>query len=304
MSTISDQTYKYDILEPLGKGTSGAVYMAKRRGKVTALKLVPTSHRQNAFAEVAALERLSSHRNVITMNYCSLDREKNTWFLELELCRGGDLLSAVSKGALTEELARPLAFDVLSALAHAHENDFCHRDIKLENVLLVDEQRTSAVLADWGLSVQMRPQQRLTKDCGSLHYASPEILASRPYEGDATDIWSTGILLFAMVTGCFPFVGSSARERLTDILSRKSLPLPSSLSSELCDLISRMLVVDGRQRLSAAEALHHPWFDPLFPAEASMDDDDAAKVSSTCPAHAFQSIVKKGKKHVSKKLSK
>lgn len=259
----------YSSKKVIGNGSSGCVYLATdQSGKTCAVKLIPKKNERDAFSEIYALTKLSGCSNVINMNnfFLSFDKGRKGWLIELEFCCGGNLLSLVEKKRfLSEDDAMPIAFDVLTAIFHAHKNGICHRDIKLENVLLMDSNASCAVLADWGMSVEMK-DSLLKRDCGSLHYASPEILSSKEYDGRQTDMWSVGILIFAMVTGCFPFVGDSAASKLSNIYKKDiSLEMKKmNLSDDIRDLITKMIVVDPYERISAYDALQHPWFDPLF----------------------------------------
>jgi serine/threonine protein kinase len=119
-------------------------------------------------------------------------------------------------------------------------------------------------VADWGLSARFAKGEQLKKDCGSLHYASPEILAGCPYDGAMIDSFSYGVVLFALVTGCFPFFGNNPRSRLLDIVTRERLPFPRNLTMEVRDLICGLVEADPAIRLSITDALEHDYFKPVI----------------------------------------
>jgi eukaryotic-like serine/threonine-protein kinase len=150
---------RFSVVRKLGKGTCGSVYAAyerskksRRRGSVTelasqsrsrslsldqitALKVIQdTKKTDHVRAELKALEALGSHANVVSLKASGCDELSNTWVLELEFAAGGDMLSRIERRPFTEDEARPLVHNVLDALAFAHQNGFCHRDIKLESM--------------------------------------------------------------------------------------------------------------------------------------------------------------------------
>jgi serine/threonine protein kinase len=267
--------YTFRLLRTLGSGSTGDVYLAqptsskkhrKQSTELCALKIVRLHERAQSKqaqlrAEVLALKTLGRHPNIIGLQNYGFDSSTLTSFIQLSFASRGDLLSFIEKRPFTEAEAMPLIHNILSAMAHAHAKGICHRDMKLENVLLTES--GSAVVADWGLSSQFSTSTPMTKDCGSLHYAAPEILSASPYYGHLVDSFSLGILFFAMITGCFPFFGNSPRERFLDIVTRKKIPFPAHISSPLRDLISRLLAVVPTARLTPAMALQHSWFDEL-----------------------------------------
>jgi serine/threonine protein kinase len=136
---VSAGRNKYIIARKLGSGASGQVCLAAKKGskQMSALKLVPNHNpveREHVHAEIHALEELGSHENIPSLRYYGLDEQSNVWFLDMEYAAGGDFLKRIEEGPMSEEEARPLAYDVASALAYAHSQGLCHRDIKLESM--------------------------------------------------------------------------------------------------------------------------------------------------------------------------
>jgi len=180
----------------------------------------------------------------------------NLFCLVMEFCEGGDLFSRVSRDAcLKEDDAREYFAQIAFAVKTLHELGICHRDLKLENFLLDGYDRIK--LADFGLSkafvtTEGQEADLLSTYCGTTDYAAPEVLRNQPYDGRLTDIWSIGVVLFAMLSGCFPF--KNVNNQMGGIFS-----FPPSMSPEARELISRILVVNPRNRLSLDRILEHPW---------------------------------------------
>jgi serine/threonine protein kinase len=259
-----------------------------------ALKVVAgKQHLVQALREVRTLEELKGHRNIVRLYDAQVDHVKASCVMEMQLARGGDLLGRIGHGSLGEVHAAGVAYQVFSGVAFAHRKGICHRDIKLESMeenkkrnrkkkkkltkhvlsffrkidcLFLSDDHVDVVVCDWGLSAEFESNTPLTQDCGSLHYAAPEILANRPYYGPLVDAWSLGVLLYALVTAHFPFIGNTCKARLLAILSANGRPrLPRALSPELCDLLVRLFSIDPRQRLTAANAVKHAWFRKYCP---------------------------------------
>lgn len=132
------------------------------------------------------------------------------------------------------------------------------RDIKLENILLDCDSRMK--LIDFGLSAFYVPGKRLRVHCGSPSYAAPEIVARKAYEGPPVDVWSLGVVLFAMVAGYLPFHASGGNKQdLCNKIMAGTYTAPDWLSAPMRDLLARMLTVDPERRITFAEVWSHPW---------------------------------------------
>lgn len=296
LESVSCGSRTYRILSPLGAGASASVYRAAYKNDICALKVVPNDSKSNGFlrAELLALEKLSAHPNIISLNYYGLDLSRGVWFLDLELAEGGDALSRIQKGALSEDHCKLVAHRLFQGIAFAHMQGICHRDIKLENLLFRDKECTIPILADWGMSATFNCYEPLKRDCGSLHYAAPEILSNQPYFGDQVDSFSAGILIFALASACFPFTGKTPRTRLLDIVTRERLPFPRHLSSNFRDFCCGLVETDPRARLTITKALLHPWF-AEFQSSAPVADDLPSAPPPAC-AEPVTDPAKGGKK--------
>ncbi|KHJ84117.1 kinase domain protein [Oesophagostomum dentatum] len=145
-----------------------------------------------------------NHPNIIQIYEVFENREKI--ILVMEYASGGELYDYVSRfGSLPESEARRIFRQITSAVLYCHKHQVAHRDLKLENILL--DQDNNAKIADFGLSNYFGNKTLLTTFCGSPLYASPEIINGTPYKGPEVDCWSLGILLYTLVYGSMPFDG-------------------------------------------------------------------------------------------------
>jgi len=186
---------------------------------------------------------------------------ENLFCIVMEYCGGGDLFSRVSSSpivngvnCLREDDAREYFVQMVLAVKILHSVGICHRDLKLENFLLDGNNRLK--VADFGLSKKFLMTEEnvdlMSTYCGTTDYAAPEVLRNQPYDGRFTDIWSLGVVLFAMVSGCFPF--KNVNNQMNAIFG-----FAPSMSTEVKDLISMVLVANPKNRMSLDKILAHPW---------------------------------------------
>ncbi|KAK5773887.1 hypothetical protein RI543_004785 [Arxiozyma heterogenica] len=199
--------------------------------------------------------KLISHENV--MGLYEVWENKNELFLVLEYVDGGELFDyLVSKGKLPESEAVHYFKQVIEGVAYCHSFNIVHRDLKPENLLL-DKKHKIIKIADFGMAALELPNKLLETSCGSPHYASPEIIMGKLYHGGPSDVWSCGVILFALLTGHLPFNDDNIRKLLMKVQSGK-FQMPDTLSNEAKDLISKILVVDPRKRIKITQILKHP----------------------------------------------
>jgi len=168
-------------------------------------------------------------------------------------------------GGLAEADARRYFQQLLSAIGFMHSRGVVHRDLKLENVLL-DATHRYVKLADFGLSARVvdGATDRLVTPCGSPHYAAPEIIVGLPYLGPPTDVWSCGVILYALLTGKLPFVESDMRKQFRKIKAG-DYSIPSYLSREARNMIGKMMTVRVDRRLTVETVWQHLWFQEGLP---------------------------------------
>jgi serine/threonine protein kinase len=180
------------------------------------------------------------------------------FYILMDYVNGGQLLHyIVKRQKLTEDIACHFSRQIVSALDYMHRNSIVHRDLKIENIL-IDRSGKNIKIIDFGLSNLFCPERRLTTYCGSLYFAAPELLMSKPYRGPEVDVWSLGVVIFVMVTGSVPFDDKSM-SGLHEKIKRGQVVYPSYLSAECRNLLSRIFVTDPSKRIKLADVMRHPW---------------------------------------------
>jgi serine/threonine protein kinase len=203
-------------------------------------------------------------------------KEANTLYIVMELCHGGELIEHVKevsrkrgRGGLEEGDARHLFRQMLYACSYLHANKIVHRDIKLENFLLVggptSEGASVIKLCDFGTAVVLSDRMpRAMGRIGTLSYTSPEVCADRGATVLA-DAWSLGVVLYVLLVGAKPFrlkleePRAETMRRIQTGSYNQARPGWKSLSGESRDLVKAMITVEESQRLTSTEALQHPW---------------------------------------------
>ncbi len=177
-------------------------------------------------------------------------------FLVMEHCPLGDLRRFINRrGSLSEQQAREFVGHMASGVKKMHRMDLIHRDLKLENLVIDSNFRLK--IADFGCA-RRQISKSLNTITGSYAYGAPELFRGDEYDGKKTDVWSMGVILYAMVVGKLPF---SDRGRLRSLLwERTQVPhLPRCLSFHCCDLIKKMLTYNPNERISVDALLSHRW---------------------------------------------
>lgn len=211
-----------------------------------------------------SLLRVMRHKSVVKL-YETFETDKHFLFV-MELCAGGDLLSFVRKRRkLNEVLAKYLFKQIIEGIGYIHSKNILHRDIKLENILLDDKGHIK--IADFGVGKQIKPGQTLYDQCGTPAYIAPEIIAEEGYDRGTVDMWSSGVVLFAMLYGNVPFKGADMKDLHKQIIDA-NYELKDEISAEARDLIKGLLTRNPKKRLTVDQALKHPW---LAKAETSMN---------------------------------
>jgi len=184
-------------------------------------------------------------------------------FMVMEYVSGGELFDyIVKKGKLTEAEARPFFQQIISGVDYCHRHMVVHRDLKPENLLLDDASHVK--IADFGLSNMMKDGELLKTSCGSPNYAAPEVVSGELYAGPEVDIWSCGVILYALLTGTLPFDDDNVQMLFKKIRSGV-FPVPDYLNPSVVDLLRRMLTVDPVRRATIKEIREHEWFKVNLP---------------------------------------
>ncbi|CAN6480396.1 unnamed protein product [Victoria cruziana] len=211
--------------------------------------------------EVKILKALSGHKHLI--KFYDACEDANNVYIVMELCEGGELLDRIlSKGGkYNEEDAKKIVVQILSVVAFCHLQGVVHRDLKPENFLFTTRDEDAPMkIIDFGLSDFIRPDERLNDIVGSAYYVAPEVL-HRSYSTEA-DIWSIGVITYILLCGSRPFWARTESGIFRAVLRADpnfdDAPWPS-VSPEAKDFVKRLLNKDHRKRMTAAQALTHPW---------------------------------------------
>ena len=176
----------------------------------------------------------------------------------MEYAPRGELFDyIVEKQRLTETEACRFYQQIISGVRYIHSLDIVHRDLKPENLLLDHDNNIKIV--DFGLSNSFEEGETLKTACGSPCYAAPEMIAGKKYDGKGVDIWSCGIILFALVCGYLPFEDPDTTELYKKILIGK-YKVPNYIGKEAKDLITKVLVSEPEKRFSLEDIQKHPWY--------------------------------------------
>ncbi|QRV84346.1 Serine/threonine-protein kinase [Ceratobasidium sp. AG-Ba] len=259
----------------IGKGSSGRVKLGKHKysGKIAAIKIISKNAALTSKASIADMDArhqkalLGIHREIVIMKLINhpcimslydLQETETEFYLALEYVEGGELFDyLVSKGRLSEPEALNYFQQIMFGLDYCHRFNISHRDLKPENILL--DKDMNIKIADFGMAALEVANGMLETSCGSPHYASPEIVAGKAYHGASSDIWSCGVVLYALLTGRLPFDDPSIRELLQKVKIGQ-YKMETSLSPGAQDLIMRMLVVNPLYRITIPEIFAHPFF--------------------------------------------
>ncbi|KAF9269591.1 Pkinase-domain-containing protein, partial [Marasmius fiardii PR-910] len=271
------------IGECVGKGASGRVKIAKHRvtGQLAAVKILPLAPLVNSRIKMTTEQKAKSEKQRLgidreitmmkLMNHPNILRIYDVYegtkelFLVLEYVEGGELFDfLVNRGRLPPPDAQAIFKQIILGLNYAHTFSIIHRDLKPENILIAALDPPLIKIADWGMAAFAPPTLQLETSCGSPHYASPEIVNGERYQGNATDIWSCGVILFALLTGRLPFDDKNVKALLAKVKIGK-YELPPWVDPMARDLLQKMLVVDSRKRITIPHILLHPWLSATFP---------------------------------------
>lgn len=200
--------------------------------------------------------KLIDHPNILRLY--DVWETSSELYLILEYAEGGELFDYLcDRGPLPRSEALSHFQQIIMALHYCHRFNIAHRDLKPENILL--DKNKNIKIADFGMAVWQGKSDMLKTACGSPHYAAPEVINGEPYNGTASDVWSCGVILYALLTGRLPFDDEDIVPLLEKVRQGKYL-LPSDMDPQVKDLISKMLEKDTKKRITVAEILKHPFY--------------------------------------------
>ena len=253
--------YKYGRL--LGKGAFGKVNLCLHTltGRLVAIKSINKEkiktdrHLQKIKQETSIMETLSKSKNIVKI-FETYETKKHICIVMEYIC-AGDLLTYIKKRSkLTEPVAKFIFKQIILAIKYIHDNNIIHRDIKLDNILL--DLDNNIKICDFGVSRKIIKGDIMFEQCGTPAYIAPEILLNKGYEGFGVDIWSAGVVLYAMLSGTVPFKGNNLKD-LHNLIINGEYKEIKGISKDAEDLLKNLLEVEPKERIKIEEILNHPW---------------------------------------------
>jgi 5'-AMP-activated protein kinase catalytic alpha subunit len=256
---------KYEIGKILGQGNFAKVYHGRNiaTNENVAIKVIKKEKlkKERLMKQIkreVSVMRLVRHPHIVELKEVMANKAKV--FMVVEYVKGGELFAKVAKGKMEEHVARKYFQQLISAVDFCHSRGVTHRDLKPENLLL--DENEDLKVSDFGLSAlpdQRRSDGMLLTPCGTPAYVAPEVLKKIGYDGSKADIWSCGVILFALLCGYLPFQGENVM-RIYSKSFKADYALPEWISPGAKKLISNLLCVDPEKRFSIPDIMKDPWF--------------------------------------------
>jgi serine/threonine protein kinase len=275
LSIITDEFEQfYEIQDDLGSGQFAVVKRVRElsTGHEFAAKFVRKKKcvagkrglkREEILREADILSELAPHANIITLH--NVFENKHEIILVLELVGAGELFHYIAeKDALNEEEAAKFILQILEGVHHMHEKNIVHLDLKPENVMLLEKNKTQIKIIDFGISRKLRPNEPTKETFGTPEFVAPEVIAFEPVTL-ATDMWSIGVITYILLSGASPFLGNTNQETFTNIAQvdyRFDEEFFANTSDLAKDFIQQLFVKNPRQRATVVDCLNHPWIKP------------------------------------------
>ncbi|KAJ3122404.1 MAP/microtubule affinity-regulating kinase 3 [Nowakowskiella sp. JEL0407] len=256
----------YVFQKTVGEGNFAKVKLASHKltGAEVAVKVIDKTtldekKLSKLYREVRIMKMLH-HPNIVKLY--EVIETKHTMFLIMEYASGGELYDyLVVHGKMKEKEARAKFRQILSAVSYCHKKRVIHRDLKAENLLL--DVNLDIKIADFGFSNMFDPDSKLDTFCGSPPYAAPELFQGRRYTGPEVDIWSLGVILYVLTTGCLPFDGKNLQE-MRESVCRGKYRIPFYLSDSCEKLLRKFLIRDPYKRASLDMLIDDPWINESY----------------------------------------
>ncbi|WCJ29912.1 CBL-interacting protein kinase 20 [Euphorbia peplus] len=261
---------KYELGRLLGHGTFAKVYHSRHlvTGKSVAMKVVgkekviKVGMMEQVKREIAVM-KMVKHPHIVELHEVLASKSKI--YFAMELVRGGELFSKISKGRLREDVARVYFQQLISAIDFCHSRGVYHRDLKPENLLLDEEGNLK--VTDFGLSAfteHLKQDGLLHTTCGTPAYVAPEVIGKKGYDGAKADLWSCGVILYVLLAGFLPFQDDNIVAMYRKIY-RGDFKCPPWFSSEARRLITKLLDPNPSTRITTAKVMDSSWFKKSVP---------------------------------------
>ncbi|XP_033607919.1 5'-AMP-activated protein kinase catalytic subunit alpha-2 isoform X2 [Cryptotermes secundus] len=282
----------YTLGQTLGVGTFGKVKIGEHqltkhkvavkilnRQKIKSLDVVGKIRRE--------IQNLKLFRHPHIIKLYQVISTPTDIFMIMEYVSGGELFDYIVKhGKLKEYEARRFFQQIISGVDYCHRHMIVHRDLKPENLLL--DHNLHVKIADFGLSNMMMDGEFLRTSCGSPNYAAPEVISGKLYAGPEVDIWSCGVILYALLCGTLPFDDEHVPTLFRKIKSGV-FPIPEYLNKTVVSMLCHMLQIDPMKRATIEDIKKHEWFQRdlpayLFPSPVEQDSSviDTDAVNEVC----------------------
>ncbi|KAG6587831.1 CBL-interacting serine/threonine-protein kinase 6, partial [Cucurbita argyrosperma subsp. argyrosperma] len=291
---------KYELGRLLGHGTFAKVYHARnlKTGTNMAMKVVgkekviKVGMMEQIKREISVM-KMVKHPNIVELHEVMASKSKI--YFAMELVRGGELFSKISRGRLREDLARLYFQQLISAIDFCHSRGVYHRDLKPENLLLDDDGNLK--VTDFGLSAfseHLKQDGLLHTTCGTPAYVAPEVIGKKGYNGAKADLWSCGVILYVLLAGFLPFQDDNIVSMYRKIY-RGDFKCPPWFSPEARRLITKLLDPNPSSRITTSKIMESSWFRKSTPRtvitkEEQEFDESKEKLKQSETLNAFHII--------------
>ena len=292
ISSLPFQMNNYRFEQLIGAGSFSVVFRVfhTQYNRYFAAKLTATrsaDHDKSVTSEADILVELY-HPNIIKV-YERIPTPTH-FIMVTEFCERGTLKQQIGTHGLPIAVAKQKMLELLSALYYVHSNGIAHRDVKVSNLFLAENDRL--VLADFGLAKRVAPGQKLSDPCGAMPYRPPEMIREQEYDPFKADVWSAGVVFFFFVAGRVPwptYSGAAVRQAILD----GDVKMPDDLDQEIADQIKWMLTPDENERPTIGEVLNSSMWGQMRVSTRPR------RMSSGKAFTTYMSLMKPGKKELS-----
>jgi serine/threonine protein kinase len=254
--------HQYEIQNIIGKGGYSTVCKCLNieNGQTYAMKIssklnVDSPKLKELFQREIISGTFLKHKNIVSLH--DLFWDSDNFYLVEDYCSGGDLFNFIQTHELSQSQISKIFKQIIKAVQYCHKHSVAHRDLKLENIFLTEGLKVK--IGDFGLCAYVSKDKLSKTFCGSFCYASPEIICQKQYDPRLSDIWSLGVILYALAVNDFPWEASNIH-KIISLIRSCSYDIPQSVSKPCADLISKMMKNNPNERISLDDILNHPFF--------------------------------------------